>query len=119
MGKLKYGRHCKVLKIMGRDRGMGLERWPRIVGEALAECLGTGTSADCGYTLLGKYGLLGKWKGENWTEKTWSKLVMETLKEGAKAGWEKRNSKKGRSGGLHAKTQAIMPSKIHKRKESK
>ena len=29
----------------------------------------------------------------------------------------KRNSKKGRSGGLYAKTQAILPSKIHKRKE--
>ena len=56
-------------------------------------------------------------KEENWTEKTWSKLVMETLKEGAKSRKGKRNSKKGRSGGLHAKTQAIMPSKIHKRKE--
>ena len=68
--KLKYGRHCKVLKFMGRVRGMGLERWPRIVAEALAERLGTGTWADCRYTLLRKYGLLGKWKEKNWTEKT-------------------------------------------------
>ena len=53
---------------MGKVRGMGLERWPRIVVEALAEHLGTGTWADYGYTLLGKYGLLGKWKEEDWTE---------------------------------------------------
>ena len=107
---------------MGRVRVMELEHWPRIVAEALAERLGTGTWADYGYTLLGKYVLLGKCKEENWTEKTWSKLVMETLKEGAKEGWAKkrigkRNSWRGRSWGLHAKTQAIMPSKIHKRKE--
>ena len=74
---------------MGRVRGMGLERWPRIVAEALGEHLGTGTWADYGYTLLGKYGLLGKWKEEIWTEKTWSKLAMETLKEGAKEGGQK------------------------------
>ena len=80
---------------MGRVRGMGLECWCRIVAEALAECLGTGTWADYGYTLLGKYGLLGKWKEENWTEKTWSKLVMETLKEGAKAGWAKEIARRG------------------------
>ena len=67
--KLKYGRHCKVLKFMGIVRGMGLERWPGIVAEPLAEHLGTGTWADYGYTLLGNYGLLGKWKEENWTEK--------------------------------------------------
>ena len=35
--KLKYGRHCKVLKFMARVRGMGLEHWPRIVAEALAD----------------------------------------------------------------------------------
>ena len=32
---------------------------------------------------------------EKWTEKTWSKLVMETLKEGAKAGWAKEIAKSG------------------------
>ena len=58
--KLKYGRQCKVLKFMGRVRGMGLKRWLRIVAEAAAERLGTGTLADYSYTLLGKYGLLGK-----------------------------------------------------------
>ena len=78
--RLKYGRHCKAWKFMGRGREMGLERWPRRVAEALAECFGTGTWADYGYTLLGKDGLLGKWKEENWAEKTSSKLVMETLK---------------------------------------
>ena len=41
-----------------------------------------------------------------------------TLRRG-KSRMGKRNSKKGRSGGLHAKTQGTMPSKIHKRKEDK
>ena len=90
MGKLKYDRHCTVLKFMGSVRGMGLECGPRIVVEVLAERLGTGTWADYGYTLLGKYGLLGKWKEENWTEKTWSKLVMETLKKGQRKDGQKK-----------------------------
>ena len=77
-------------RFMGRVRGMGLERWPRILAEALAERLGTETWADYGYKSLGKYGLLGKWKEENWTEKTWSKLVMETLKEGQKQDGQKK-----------------------------
>ena len=64
--RLKYGPYCKVLKFMGRVRGMGLERWPRIVAKALAERLGTGTWADYLYMLLGKDGLIGKWKVENW-----------------------------------------------------
>ena len=32
---------------------------------------------------------------ENWTEKTWSKLVMETFKERAKAGWAKEIARRG------------------------
>ena len=64
----KYGRHCRALKFTGRVSGMGLEHWPRIVVEALAEHLGTGTWADYGYTWFEKYGLPGKWKEENCTK---------------------------------------------------
>ena len=93
---------------------MALERWPRIVAEALAERLGTGIWADYGYTLLGKYGLLGKWKEETWTEKTWSKLVMETLKEGAKVGWAKEVARRGDLGHYTLKHKELCQAKYIK-----
>ena len=64
--------------------------------------------------MLGKYGLQGKWKEENWIEKTWSKLVMETLKEGAKSGWAKEIAKKGDLGAYTLKRKELCQAKYIK-----
>ena len=46
--KLKFERHSMALQYLGRLRGMGAERWPRILdlGEASNEVRDTGIWAD-------------------------------------------------------------------------
>ena len=64
--------------------------------------------------IVRKIGLLGKRKEENWTEKTWSKLVMETLKEGAKAGWAKEITRRGDLGANTLKHKQLCQAKYIK-----
>ncbi len=87
--KLKFSRHCKALKFMGRVRAMEKERWTKIVGEAVIEYIGRGTLADYGLSLIEKYGLSGKWNDGKWNEKAWTKIVRRATEDAGKAGWAK------------------------------
>ena len=70
-------------------------------------------------SLLRKYGLLGTWKEENWPEKKWSKLVMVTLNEGAKAegtraGWAEEIARRGDLGAYTLKHKELCQAKYIK-----
>ena len=84
--KLKFDRHSMALQYLGRLRGMGAERWPRIVGEALNEVRDTGTWADYVSALITKYNLRETWEHSKWGERFWKRQVVDQLeREGARA----------------------------------
>ena len=64
--KLKFDRHSMALQYLGRLRGMGAEKWPRIVGEALNEVRDTRTWADYVSALITKYNLRETWEHNKW-----------------------------------------------------
>ena len=75
-----------ALQYLGRLRGMGAERWPRIVGEALNEVRDTGTWADYVSALITKYNLRETWEHSKWGERFWKRQVVDQLeREGARA----------------------------------
>ena len=51
---------------------------------------------------------------KKWTEKTWPKLVMETLKEGAKVGWAKEIARRGDMGACMLKNKQLCQAKYIK-----
>ena len=76
--KLRTDRHRRALIYAGRLRGMEGYRWPRIVGEALADKRGMGSWVDYVSALKDSYGLGEEWDKEEWSGRQWKKLVVRT-----------------------------------------
>ena len=85
--KLKYDRHSSALKFAGRLRGMGWERWPKIVGEALSRLQNNGTWVDYIRSLIARYKLQTWWEDDRWNEKVWKKVVVEQVEREGKRAW--------------------------------
>ena len=85
--KLKYDRHSSALKFAGRLRGMGWERWPKIVGEALSRLQNNGTWVDYIRSLIARYKLQTCWEDDRWNEKVWKKVVVEQVEREGKRAW--------------------------------
>ena len=85
--KLKYDRHSSALKFAGRLRGMGWERWPKIVGEALSRLQNNGTWVDYIRSLIARYNLQTCWEDDRWNEKVWKKVVVEQVEREGKRAW--------------------------------
>ena len=87
--KLEFERHSMALQYLGRLRGMGAERWPRIVREALNEVRNTGTWADYVSALITEYNLRETWEHSKWGGgggRFWKRQVVDQLeREGARA----------------------------------
>ena len=85
--KLKFDRHSLALQYVGRLRGMGWERWPKIVGEALSRLKSKGTSVDYVRSLVARYQLQTCWEDEGWNEKVWKKAVVDQVEKEGKRAW--------------------------------
>ena len=85
--KLKYDRHSLALQFAGRLRGMGWERWPKIVGEALSRLQNNGTWVDYIRSLIARYKLQTCWEDDSWNEKVWKKVVVEQVEREGKRAW--------------------------------
>ena len=94
--KLKYDRHSSALKFAGRLRGMGWERWPKIVGEALSRLQNNGTWVDYIRSLIARYKLQTCWEDDRWNEKVWKKEkgCCRAGRARRKAGLERRGGGK-------------------------
>ena len=79
--KLKYDRHRLALQYVGRLRGMGWERWPKIVGEALSRIQNKETWVDYVRSLVARYQLQTCWEDEGWNEKVWKKAVVDQVEK--------------------------------------
>ena len=85
--KLKYDRHSLALQFAGRLRGMGWERWPKIVGEVLSRLQNNGTWVDYIRSLIARYKLQTCWEDDSWNEKVWKKVVVEQVEREGKRAW--------------------------------
>ena len=85
--KLRTDRHRRALIYAGRLRCMEGYRWPRIVGEALADKRGIGSWVDYVSALRDSYGLGEEWDKEEWSGRQWKKLVVRTVQEVACQDW--------------------------------
>ena len=85
--KLKYDRHSLALQYAGRLRGMGWERCPKIVGEALSRLQNKGTWVAYVKSLVAKYQLQTCWEDEGWNEKVLKKAVVDQVEKEGKRAW--------------------------------
>ena len=69
--KLKYDRQSPALLYAGRLRGIGWERWPKIVSRAMCKITDKGTWVDYIRVLLDIYNLKDFWEDNRWEEKVW------------------------------------------------
>ena len=93
--KLRTDRHIKALGFAGRLRGMGKLRWPKIVGEALANKRGKGSWVDYIRSLMDSYRIQEEWAKEEWSEKQWKRLVHRTVREVAGIEWRQEVLNRG------------------------
>jgi len=93
--KLKFDRHRLALEYLGRLRGMGVGRWPRIVGEALHGLGGRGTWVDYVIALVLEYKLQEDWEDNQWQGKVWKRRVAEQVEFAGRHSWRKEVESKG------------------------
>ena len=80
--KLNYDRHSLALQYGGKLRGMGRERWPKIVSGALCKIRDKGTWVDYIKVLMDKFKLQEFWEDNRWEEKVWkTRVVGQVLQE--------------------------------------
>ena len=85
--QLRTDRHRRALIYAGRLQGMEGYRWPRKVGEVLADKRGMGSGGDYVRALRDSYGLGEECDKEEWSGGQWKKLVVRTVREVACQDW--------------------------------
>ena len=80
--KLKYDRYSLALQFAERLRGMGWERWPKIVVDALSRLQNNGT-----WWTIARHKLQTCWEDDKWNENVWKKVVVEQVEREGKRAW--------------------------------
>ena len=93
--KLKFDRHRLALEYLGRLRGMGADRWPRIVAEALHGLRGSGTWVDYVSALVVKYQLQEDWAVSRWEGKVWKRRIAEQVVAESQHAWREEVESRG------------------------